>query len=60
MTITVMASNGQDPGSLVAVDNFIIKMVTNATAATATNKKNATAEPETDIKEKVRLLRRVF
>ena len=47
MRVTVMGSSGGRPGNLVAVDNFVIKMITNGTAG------NLTREPEAEVQEKV-------
>ena len=47
MRVTVMGSSGGRPGNLVAVDNFVIKMITNTTAG------NLTREPEAEVQEKV-------
>ncbi len=48
MRATVMGSSGEGPGKMVAVDNFVIKMITNNTEGNVTK-----FEPEADLREKV-------
>ena len=50
MRVTVLGSCGSGAGKLVAVDNMVIKMVTN----TSSNA-NHPIEPEAEVKEKVLL-----
>ena len=49
MRVTVMASSGGTSTNLVAVDNVIIKMVSNNTGNSSLSE-----EPETEVQEKVR------
>lgn len=51
MKVVMTASVGRGDGKLVAVDNVVIKMVTNTTEADS----SVGAEPEAEIQEKVRI-----
>ena len=52
MKLTIMGSPGKEnPSSLVAVDNVIIKLATN----NSRNVTNKGSEPETDFKAKVKI-----
>jgi hypothetical protein len=52
MEVTVMGSSGNAPGNLVALDNFVIKMVSNGSAE-AGDATNGTVEPAAEVRKKV-------
>jgi len=58
MEVTVMGSSGKNYGNLIALDNFVIKMVSNGTDGG--NGTNGTVEPEAEVRKKVPFLHFFF